>query len=81
MGELTGLVAVVLIFSIPIVSILAGAYNKRHQYRDSTLSKEDRQKLAQLSETAVRLTDRVQTLERILDAEVPNWRDEHERRA
>lgn len=81
MGELTGLIAVVMIFSIPIVAILAGAYNKRHEYRDSTLSKEDRQKLAQLTDTAARLTERVQTLERILDAEVPNWRDEHERRA
>lgn len=40
-----------------------------------TLSAEDEKMLAELWETAPRLEERLANLERILDAEVPDWRD------
>ncbi|MGF1640417.1 MAG: envelope stress response membrane protein PspB [Rhodospirillales bacterium] len=39
-----------------------------------TLSAEDEKMLAELWELAPRLESRINTLERILDAEVPEWR-------
>jgi phage shock protein B len=39
-----------------------------------TLSAEDEKMLAELWEVAPKLESRVNTLERILDAEVPEWR-------
>lgn len=42
------------------------------------ISGEDEALLAELHRTAERLEGRVQTLERILDAELPNWRRDHD---
>lgn len=44
-----------------------------------TLSAEDEKMLAELWESAPRLEERIHNLERILDAEVPGWRDRSER--
>ncbi len=44
-----------------------------------TLSAEDERMLAELWETAPRLEERIHNLERILDGEVPGWRDRSER--
>lgn len=41
-----------------------------------TLSGEDENMLQQLWEDASRMEDRIKTLERILDAEAPEWRKE-----
>lgn len=40
-----------------------------------TLSGEDEKLLQELWESAARMEDRIRTLERILDAEAPHWRD------
>ncbi|WP_053031586.1 envelope stress response membrane protein PspB, partial [Vibrio cholerae] len=42
------------------------------------LSDEELQLLRTLSDKANRLQDRVETLERILDDETPNWRNRYE---
>ncbi|MCT4717135.1 envelope stress response membrane protein PspB [Enterobacteriaceae bacterium H18W14] len=39
------------------------------------LSLGEQQRLAQLTDEAKRMRDRIQALEQILDAEHPNWRD------
>lgn len=39
------------------------------------LSQGEQQRLAQLTDEAKRMRDRIQALEQILDAEHPNWRD------
>lgn len=39
------------------------------------LAEEDRVELDDLLKTADKLTDRIEILERILDADSPNWRD------
>jgi phage shock protein B len=40
------------------------------------LSKDDERMLEELWETAIRMEDRVRTLEQILDSEAPDWRRE-----
>ncbi|MEX5411599.1 envelope stress response membrane protein PspB [Atlantibacter hermannii] len=42
----------------------------------SELSQSEQQRLAQLTEEARRMRERIQSLEQILDAEHPNWRND-----
>lgn len=77
-GELVPLVAVVMIFSIPISAIWAGALKARYKAQQNTLSGNDREQLAKLAATAETMAQRIETLEAILDAEVPDWRDDYE---
>lgn len=48
-------------------------YNNRSSR--SELSQSEQQRLAQLSDDATRMRERIQALEAILDAEHPNWRE------
>jgi len=48
-------------------------YSNRSSQGD--LSQSEQQRLAQLTEQANKMRDRIQALEAILDAEHPNWRD------
>ncbi|MBF4377343.1 envelope stress response membrane protein PspB, partial [Vibrio anguillarum] len=48
---------------------------KRHS--SNSLSQEDFERIKALSEKAEKLQSRVETLERILDAESPTWRQNH----
>lgn len=79
-GDITGLVAVIMIFSIPLVAILSGVLKARYRAQESSLSGNDREQLERLSDIADRMSQRIETLEAILDAEVPDWREEDERR-
>lgn len=42
----------------------------------SELTQNEQQRLAQLTEESRRMGERIQTLEQILDAEHPNWRND-----
>ncbi|MEW7314916.1 envelope stress response membrane protein PspB [Buttiauxella gaviniae] len=49
-------------------------YNNRAA-NGGQLSQAEQQRLAQLTDEARRMRERIQALEQILDAEHPNWRD------
>ncbi|WBM72552.1 envelope stress response membrane protein PspB [Buttiauxella sp. WJP83] len=49
-------------------------YNNRAE-NGGQLSQGEQQRLAQLTDDARRMRERIQALEQILDAEHPNWRD------
>ncbi|WMY76444.1 envelope stress response membrane protein PspB [Buttiauxella selenatireducens] len=49
-------------------------YNNRAE-NGGHLSQGEQQRLAQLTDDARRMRERIQALEQILDAEHPNWRD------
>ncbi|MGB7801615.1 envelope stress response membrane protein PspB [Buttiauxella sp.] len=49
-------------------------YNNRAE-NGGQLSQGEQQRLAQLTDEARRMRERIQALEQILDAEHPNWRD------
>ncbi|MFT7559211.1 MAG: phage shock protein B [Flavobacteriales bacterium] len=76
-GDITGLVAVVMIFSIPLFAILSGVLKARYKAQQSSFSGDEREQLERLSDIADRMSQRIETLEEILDAEVPDWREDH----
>ncbi|KJY83244.1 phage-shock protein [Vibrio galatheae] len=72
---IAGPLIVFLIFVAPLWLFL----HYRSQKKASTgLSQEDMQRLEALSEKAANMQSRVDTLERILDAESPSWRRRYE---
>ncbi|AEH33395.1 Phage shock protein B [Vibrio anguillarum 775] len=71
---IAGPLIVFLIFVAPIWLFLHYR-GKRHS--SNSLSQEDLERIKALSEKAEKLQSRVETLERILDAESPTWRQNH----
>ncbi|WP_162046602.1 envelope stress response membrane protein PspB [Vibrio taketomensis] len=72
---IAGPLIVFLIFVAPLWLILHYRSKKK---TSSGLSQEDYQRLQVLSERAESMQKRVDTLERILDAESPSWRRNYE---
>ncbi len=73
---------IVVAFFVPAVVFLAIVapiwvfmhYRSKQQVQGA-LSEQERQELEALSARASRMTERIETLEAILDAETPHWRD------
>ncbi|HAS61569.1 MAG TPA: envelope stress response membrane protein PspB [Vibrio sp.] len=72
---IAGPLIVFLIFVAPLWLLL---HYRSKRKTSSGLSQEDYQRLQTLSERAESMQKRVDTLERILDAESPNWRRNYE---
>ncbi|MCG9679795.1 envelope stress response membrane protein PspB [Vibrio sp. Isolate24] len=72
---IAGPLIVFLIFVAPLWLILHYRSKKKTA---SGLSEDDFQRLQTLSEKAEQMQKRVDTLERILDSETPNWRRRYE---
>ncbi|EJG1561118.1 envelope stress response membrane protein PspB [Vibrio parahaemolyticus] len=72
---LVGPVIVFLIFVAPLWLFL---HYRSKRKTDSALSSQDLERLQVLSEKAEAMQSRVETLERILDAESPTWRRKYE---
>lgn len=72
---LVGPVIVFLIFVAPLWLFL---HYRSKRKTDSALSSQDLERLLVLSEKAEAMQSRVDTLERILDAESPTWRRKYE---
>ncbi|NAW89745.1 MULTISPECIES: envelope stress response membrane protein PspB [unclassified Vibrio] len=71
---IAGPLIVFLIFVAPIWLFL---HYRGKRYSSNSLSQEDLERIKALSEKAEKLQSRVETLERILDAESPTWRQNH----
>ncbi|BDR13896.1 envelope stress response membrane protein PspB [Vibrio sp. STUT-A11] len=72
---MTGPLIVFLIFVAPLWLFL---HYRSKRKTDSALSSQDLERLQVLSEKAESMQSRVDTLERILDAESPTWRRKYE---
>lgn len=72
---IAGPLIVFLIFVAPLWLFL---HYRSKKNASTGLSTEDLQRLEQLSEKAENMQQRVDTLERILDAESPSWRRRYE---
>jgi len=75
-----------LIFSIPIVAIVGGIgsgmlknYLKHKEKMVNFMSEDQIAELDQMSRRADILDQRVAVLERILDDEIPSWRESHDK--
>ncbi|XAW88689.1 envelope stress response membrane protein PspB [Vibrio sp. CDRSL-10 TSBA] len=73
---LAGPLVVFLIFVAPLWLLLH--YRSKRKAANG-LSQEDYEALQGLSDKAKGLQERINTLERILDAESPNWRGQYDR--
>lgn len=69
----TGTVAVVLIFGVVVPTWIVFHYLTRWR-ATKTISGEDEKLLQDLWDSADKIDKRLQTLERILDADSPEWR-------
>lgn len=65
----------VTIFAFILAVVWIGRHYKWRRHRGGQLSDEERAALEDMARVAERLEARVATLERILDAEDPKWRD------
>lgn len=75
MGNIIGPLIPLLIFSIPLVWIVM-----HYKYRDrhtSGFTEDESRQLQELLEIADSMAERIKTLESILDAETPDWREHH----
>lgn len=73
-GSLTGL----LVCSIPLFWIFM-----HYKYRDrktTGFTEDESRQLQELLDIADSMADRIKNLESILDAEAPDWREQHEKR-
>ncbi|MGF1721217.1 envelope stress response membrane protein PspB [Vibrio kyushuensis] len=72
---IAGPLMVFLVFVAPLWLVL---HYRGKRNSGTGLSGEDNQRIQKLSEQADKLQSRVVTLERILDAESPNWRSSYD---
>jgi phage shock protein B len=70
-GSLTGL----LFMTIPIIWIVM--HYKYGARKSSGFTEDESRQLQELLEIADSMADRIKTLESILDAEAPEWREQH----
>jgi phage shock protein B len=69
------LIAPIIIFLIFVAPIWLILHYRSKKQLSQGLSDEEYAQLNELSEQAEQMAERIQTLEAILDAESPNWRD------
>jgi len=69
------IVAPVIIFMIVVAPIWLVLHYKSKRQISQGFSEEEYIQLSELSELADKMTDRIKTLEAILDAETPDWRN------
>ena len=72
-----GLIIPIMIFSIPLVWIVM-----HYKYRDrktSGFTEDESRQLRELLDIADSMADRIKTLESILDAKAPDWREQHDK--
>ena len=72
-----GLIIPIMIFSIPLVWIVM-----HYKYRDrktSGFTEDESRQLRELLDIADSMADRIKTRESILDAEAPDWREQHDK--
>lgn len=69
------IIAPVIIFMIVVAPIWLILHYRSKRQVSQGLSAEEYIQLSELSELADKMTDRIKTLEAILDAESPDWRN------
>lgn len=68
------LMAPIIIFMVIVAPIWLILHYRSKRQISQGLSAEEYQQLSELSQSADKMSERIQTLEAILDAETPDWR-------
>ncbi len=69
------IVAPIIIFMLVVAPIWLILHYRSKRQISQGLTEEEYNQLSELSETADKMADRIKTLEAILDAETPDWRN------
>lgn len=69
------LMAPIILFVVVVAPIWIILHYRSKRQMNQGLNEDERESLALLADQAKRIRERVQTLERILDADAPGWRD------
>ncbi|MCK7458711.1 envelope stress response membrane protein PspB [Idiomarina aminovorans] len=69
------LMAPIILFVLVVAPIWIILHYRSKRQMNQGLNQDERESLALLADQAKRIRERVQTLERILDADDPGWRD------
>ena len=69
------LMAPIIIFMVIVAPIWLILHYRSKRQISQGLSAEEYQQLSELAASADKMSDRIQTLESILDAETPQWRE------
>ena len=75
MDFLEFLMAPIIIFLVIVAPIWLILHYNSKRNASQGISEEERSQLNQMSERVEKMRERVQTLERILDADSPSWRE------
>ena len=70
-----------ILFVVVVAPIWISMHYRSVNKSSRSLSEEDRESIEHMLETVDKLTDRIGTLESILDADHPDWRQKVNRRA
>ena len=74
MSDLFDMIIPIMIFSIPLVWIVM---HYKYSASRSGFTEEESRQLQELLDVADSMAERIKTLEAILDAESPDWREQH----
>jgi phage shock protein B len=69
------LIAPIIIFLVVVAPIWLVLHYRSKRQLSQGFSEEEYNQLSELSELADKMTDRIKTLEAILDVETPDWRN------
>lgn len=69
------LMAPIILFVLVVAPIWIILHYRSKRQMNQGLNEDERESLALLADQAKRIRERVQTLERILDADAPGWRN------
>lgn len=69
-----------ILFIVIVLPIWISMHYSSLKRSSRSLSKEDRETVDHMLETVDKLTDRIYTLETLLDSDFPDWRQNQERR-
>jgi phage shock protein B len=66
----------IILFTIVVAPIWLLLHYRSKRRAEAALSEEEREELELLAERIERMQERIETLESILDAQAPRWRDQ-----
>lgn len=73
--DLTGIIAIIMVFGMPVMIVWILAHYKAKGRQNAGLSEEEHHQLQELNALAEKMAERIKTLESILDADSPEWRE------
>lgn len=75
-----GMLVPIVALLLPVAIVWVVLHYRARDKAQSGFSQQDIQRLEELSRLAESMAERIEALETILDAEVPDWRDYHEQK-